>query len=56
MAYCHDAEASPVYATCQEFSPNSYAELFIHRLALKKKLLWKNCLTVQEHKQHALEV
>jgi len=21
---CHDAEASPVYATCQVFSPNSF--------------------------------
>ena len=46
MACCHEAEASPVYPTCLAFSPNSfhknpqysYAELLIHRLALKKKI------------------
>ena len=62
MACCHDTEASPVYPTCLAFSSNgfhkhpyySYTERVIYRL--KKKLLLKNSLTVQEHRQHALEV
>jgi hypothetical protein len=63
MEHCHDSEFIPVCADCQAYSPNSfhnnpqycYAELLIHRMAMKKEIL-KNCLTVQKIGQHALEV